>query len=208
MLVLAHRVGHHAQTVREGRWCRSTDFCYWDHSLVELEGLTLGIEGYGHIGQAVARIGRAFGMRILVYSVPEAPGCDELCSVSLERLFREADIVSPHCPLTDQNRGFVNTARLALMKPTAFLTNTARGPLVVEQDLADALNAGRLAGARLDVLAQEPPCPDNPLLRARNCIITPHIAWASRAARLRLLEIAVDNVRAFLGGQPQNAVNA
>jgi glycerate dehydrogenase len=207
ILELTHRVGHQAQTVREGRWCQSPDFCYWDHPLVELQGLTLGIVGYGSIGQAVARIGRAFGMRIITFSVPLAPSTDQVQNLSLDALLREADIVTFHCPLTEENRGLVNAARLELMKPTAFLINTSRGPLMVERDLAAALNAGRIAGAGLDVLAVEPPRPDNPLLTARNCFITPHVGWATRAARARLLAMALDNLRAFLDGQPTNVIN-
>lgn len=208
ILELTHRVAHHAQTVREGRWCRSPDFCYWDYPLVELQGLTLGVLGYGNIGQAVARIGRAFGMKIITHSIPAIASNEEVTFVGLDALFREADVLTLHCPLREENRGLVNAARLALMKPTAFLINTSRGPLVVEQDLADALSAGRIAGAGLDVLTVEPPSPDNPLLQARNCLVTPHIAWATRAARQRLMDIAVDNVRAFLAGQPKNVVSS
>lgn len=207
ILELTHHVGHHAGTVREGRWSQSVDFCYWDHPLVELQGLTLGIVGYGHIGQAVAKVARAFGMKVITYSVPEVPSSDDVRFVGLETLFRTADIVTLHCPLTEENQGLVNARHLNLMKPAAFLINTSRGPLVVEQDLADALNAGRIAGAGLDVLAIEPPRPSNPLLTAKNCLITPHIAWATRAARARLMTVAVENVRAFLDGQPKNVVN-
>lgn len=208
ILELTHHVGHHAQTVREGRWSRSPDFCYWDSPLVEMQGLTLGVVGYGNIGQTVARVGRAFGMKILTYSLPELPSSDEVRFVDCDTLFRESDIVTLHCPLMDDNKGMVNARRLALMKPTSFLINTSRGPLIVEQDLADALNAGKIAGAGLDVLAVEPPRPDNPLLTAKNCFITPHIAWATRAARSRLMNIAVDNLAAFLAGQPKNVVNS
>jgi glycerate dehydrogenase len=208
ILELAQQVGHHAGTVREGRWCASPDFCYWDHPLVELQGLTLGIVGYGSIGRAVANIARAFGMKVITYSVPPvSDDSREVRPVDLNTLFREADIVTLHCPLTAENQGMVNASRLALMKPTAMLINTGRGPLVVESDLAEALNSGRLAGAGLDVLAVEPPRRDNPLLAAKNCVITPHIAWATRAARARLMRIAVENVRAFLEGKPTNVVN-
>src|SRR5436190_12018742 len=196
LLELTQHAGQHAQTVREGRWARSTDWCYWDYPLVELDGLTLGIIGFGRIGRAVAAIAAAFGMKILV---AQSLGGDHLLSgpggekgtprVPIETIFRQSDVVSLHCPLTSQTRHLVNAERLALMKPTAFLLNTSRGPLVDEQALADALNSERVAGAGLDVLAAEPPPADNPLFQAKNCIITPHLAWATRAARARLLQL-------------------
>lgn len=208
ILELTHHVGQHAQTVREGRWSRSEDFCYWDRPLLELDGLTLGIIGFGQIGREVANIARALGMRVLVHSrtrpaeLPREAGW-----VSLNELLARADIVSLHCPLTPDTRHLINSERLALMKPTAFLINTSRGPLVEEAVLADALNSGRLAGAGLDVLSAEPPAAGNPLLTAKNCLITPHIGWASKAARRRLMGITAANLRAFLAGQPQNVVN-
>lgn len=204
LLELTNRTGHHAETVRSGRWCRSLDFCYWDGSLIELSGLTLGIVGYGRIGQAVARIGRAFGMRILAYRRSGDLGPE---GSDLDTLFRTSDVISLHCPLTPETRAMVDAKRLAQMKPGAFLINTARGLLIQEADLADALNAGRLAGAGLDVLSVEPPTETHPLLHARNCVITPHIAWATRAARGRLLHLTAENLRAFLRGTPQNIVN-
>lgn len=206
LLELTNRVGHHAGTVRDGRWTKCPDFCFWDGQLIELDGLTLGIVGFGRIGQAVAEMGRAFGMKVIAYRQPKNYS-GSVRFVDLDTLFRESDIVSLHCPLTAENKGLINTARLAQMKPTAFLLNTSRGPLVVEKDLADALNTGRIAGAGLDVLAVEPPVPDNPLLTAKNCFVTPHNAWATRAARSRLLDIAVANLRAFLDGTPRNVVN-
>ncbi|MSR43433.1 MAG: D-2-hydroxyacid dehydrogenase [Pedosphaera sp.] len=206
LLELVHRTGHHAETVRAGRWSQSPDFCYWDYPLIELDGLTLGIVGYGRIGEAVAQVARAFGMKIIAQS--RTPKKNESVTfVELDTLFREADIISLHCPLTPENKGLVNAARLALMKPTAFLINTARGPLINEPELAAALNSGRIAGAALDVLSVEPPPADHPLFTARNCILTPHIAWATRAARARLMETAVANLKAFLAGHPQNVVN-
>jgi glycerate dehydrogenase len=207
LLELTHHVAHHAQTVRAGRWSRSADFCYWDFPLTELAGSTLGLVGLGRIGQAVAQIGLAFGMNVRAHDCapPAAPPAGvEL--VSLETLFRQSDVLSLHCPLTPQTKGLVNRERLAWLKPTALLINTARGPLVDEAALAEALNSGRLAGAGLDVLSVEPPPPDNPLLTARNCLITPHIAWATCAARNRLMSVAVANIRAFLEGRPQNVV--
>ncbi|MEI6972032.1 MAG: D-2-hydroxyacid dehydrogenase [bacterium] len=208
ILELTQHVGHHAQTVRDGRWARSADFCYWDFPLVELDGMTLGLVGFGRIGQAVAAIALACGMRVLTHT--RTGGLSPVAGVEpvdLDTLFRVSDVVSLHCPLTGENRGMVNAARLSLMKPTAILINTARGPLVNEEDLAAALNAERLAGAGLDVLSAEPPATGNPLLTARNCFITPHMAWATRAARSRLLAAAVGNIAAFLAGTPRNRVD-
>jgi glycerate dehydrogenase len=209
LLELTNRSGAHSAAVRAGRWSASPDFCFWDGELIELAGRTLGIVGYGEIGRAVGEIARAFGMRVLAYSRSGVPGAtsDGAEWVALDTLFRESDVVSLHCPLTPETRELVNTARLASMKPGAFLLNTARGPLVNEADLAAALHAGRIAGAGLDVLSTEPPSADNPLLRAPNCVITPHIAWATRAARARLIHTAVENVRAFLADTPRNVVN-
>jgi glycerate dehydrogenase len=207
LLELAQHVGHHAQTVREGRWTRSVDFCYWDFPLIELDGLVLGIVGLGRIGRAVAELGAAFGMKVLA-AAPSASAVPPFVRlVELDTLCRESDVVSLHCPLTPQTANLVDARRLSLMKPTAFLLNTSRGPLVDQAALADALNSGRITGAAMDVLATEPPPADNPLLAARNCIITPHLAWATRAARARLMHLAVENVRAFLQGKAQNVVN-
>lgn len=212
LLELTQQVGHHARLVREGRWSASADFCFWDRPLVELEGLTLGIVGFGAIGRRVARLGRAFGMEVLVHTAhPEKYRQTEegrqARFVGLDDLFRASDAVSLHCPLTEETRELVDARRLELMKPSAFLINTGRGPLVDEAALAAALNAGRIAGAGLDVLTAEPPPAGNPLLQAANCCITPHIAWATRAARQRLMATAVGNLRAFLAGDPQNVVS-
>jgi glycerate dehydrogenase len=208
LLELTQHVGHHAQTVREGRWTRSPDFCYWDYPLIELEGLTLGLIGYGRIGRAVGELAAAFGMKVLaaVSNRTKAPP-PNVAVVDLDYLFAHSDVISLHCPLTPETKHLVNGARLQRMKPTAFLINTSRGPLIDEPALAEALSSGRIAGAGLDVLAIEPPIADNPLLQAKNCIITPHIAWATRSARARLMQSAVDNVKAFLDGKPQNVVN-
>ncbi len=209
LLELTHHAGRHAAGVHAGRWTRCRDFCYWETPLVELAGLTLGVVGFGRIGRAVAEAGRAFGMRILAHTrtVPPAPPAG-VEFVALETLFRQADVVSLHCPLTPETERLVNAERLAWMKPTALLLNTGRGPLVDEVALAAALRENRPAGAGLDVLSTEPPKADNPLLAAPNVVITPHIGWATRAARERLMQTAVENVRAFLAGRPQNAVNA
>jgi glycerate dehydrogenase len=207
LLELTQHVGHHAQTVREGRWTQSADWCYWDDTLVELHGRTLGIIGFGRIGKAVAKLAQAFGMKVI--TCPSSTGKSpekNLSVVTLEYLLAASDVVSLHCPLTPQTSQILNRERLAQMKSSAFLLNTSRGPLVEEQALADALNEGKLAGAGLDVLAIEPPVTENPLFTARNCVITPHIAWATHAARSRLLTVAVDNVRAFLNGTPANVV--
>jgi glycerate dehydrogenase len=203
LLELTNRTGHHAQAVTAGRWTASRDFCFWDGPLVELNGLTLGIVGYGAIGQNVATIARALGMRVIVHSRRPVANED---NVPMDELFRRADVVSLHCPLTPSTERMINAKRLATMKPSAFLINTGRGGLVDEPALADALNRGQIAGAGLDVLSKEPPPADNPLLTAKNCIITPHIAWATKASRERLLGITVANVRAFLAGTPQNLV--
>ncbi len=208
LLELAHRTGHHAQTVRDGRWARSADFCYWDSPLIELFGLNFGVIGFGKIGRATAKLAEAFGMKVLVHTRTRPADLPASCEfVSLDQLLARSDVVSLHCPLTADNKQFINAERLARMKSTAFLLNTSRGPLLDEAAVADALNAGNIAGAGLDVLSIEPPKADNPLLTAKNCLVTPHIAWATRAARARLMNIAVENLRAFLAGTPRNVVN-
>jgi glycerate dehydrogenase len=205
LLNLTQHVSEHGQSVRAGDWSRCEDFCYWRFPLVELAGLTMGIVGFGRIGRQTAELARTFGMKVIYHDVSPVPP-SEAQPVDLDTLFRDSDVVSLHCPLTQTNRGLVNKQRLDMMKLGAFLINTSRGPLVDEPALAEALNAGRIAGAGLDVLCEEPPRADNPLLRARNCYITPHIAWATRSARQRLMEIAIANVRAFLEGNPRNVV--
>ena len=208
LLNLTQHVGHHAQTVRSERWTSNPDFCYWDTPLIELVGLTMGIIGFGRIGKVTAKLAQAFGMKVIAYDVVSPSGMPEGCQfVGLEDVFRRSDVVSLHCPLTTQTKNIVNKQRLALMKKTAFLINISRGPIVDEQALAQALNNEEIAGAGLDVLSSEPPEKDNPLLKAGNCFITPHIAWATRSARQRLLKVVVDNVAAFLAGKPQNVVN-
>jgi len=208
LLELTQHVGHHAQTVNEGRWARSPDFCYWDYPLMELAGLTMGIVGFGRIGRTVADLAVAFGMKVLAHSrtVPQEKS-QNIDFVDLSRLFRTADVVSLHCPLTTETKHLVNAERLSSMKPTAFLLNTSRGPLIDEPALAKALNSDQIAGAAVDVLEAEPPRADNPLFTAKNCLITPHIAWATRSARARLMATAVANAKAFLDGKLQNVVN-
>lgn len=207
LLELTQQVGHHSQTVRQGRWSQNPDFCYWDRPLIELAGLTFGVIGLGRIGGAVAGLARAFGMSVIAFSPRQKLAPEFVRPVDLDTVFCESDVVSLHCPLTPETRGLINAARLSRMKPTAFLLNCSRGPLIDEPALAEALNAGRIAGAGLDVLSLEPPPPDHPLLQARNCLITPHYAWATRGARVRLMRAAVENVRGFLNGRPLNVVN-
>lgn len=210
LLELTNRVGHHSRTVREGKWTASPDFSYWDFPLIGLAGLTFGVMGLGRTGRAVARIARAFGMKVIGNSrSAPAPNTDVPVEfVSRETVFRDSDALSLHCPLTAETARLVNASSLGMMKPTAYLINTARGGLIDEQSLADALNNGRIAGAGLDVLSAEPPRADNPLLSAKNCLITPHVAWAARSARMRLLRMAAENLRAWMEGKPRNVVNA
>lgn len=207
ILELCLGVGVHAESVREGEWAQSKDFSYWKMPLMELQGKTIAIIGFGQIGRAVATIALAFGMEVIVSH--KHPERDKMAGVTFKdqaTCFREADIVSLHCPLNAENKGFVNAGLLATMKPSAFLINTSRGPLINEPDLATALNKGVIAGAGLDVLSVEPPAADHPLFSARNCLITPHIAWATLDARRRLMNKTVENVQAFQQGSAQNIV--
>ncbi|MCE5303956.1 MAG: D-2-hydroxyacid dehydrogenase [Planctomycetaceae bacterium] len=208
LMNLTLRVADHGRGVAAGRWTRSPDFAYWDFPLVELSGQTLGVVGFGRIGRRVAEVARALDMNVIACTrrPPVEPPSD-IAFVELDELFRRSDVVSLHCPLTPETQRMVDRRRLTFMKPTAYLINTGRGPLVDEAALAEALNAGHLAGAGLDVLSTEPPEAGNPLLTAKNCCITPHIGWATLAARRRLMTVVVDNVRAFLAGTPQNVVN-
>lgn len=209
LLELCHQVAHHSDAVYAGRWAQGPYFCFWDTPQIELADKTIGIVGFGQIGAKVAAIGHAMGMRVIAATrTPKpAPSYEPFAWVSMEEVFARADVVSLHCPLTEDNAGFVNRHLLGRMKPTAFLLNTARGALVNEPDLAAALNEGRIAGAGLDVVAQEPIRTDNPLLTAKNCLITPHIAWATLAARKRLMQITAENIRGFIEGQPVNVVS-
>jgi len=202
LLELTNHTGSLAAGVRDGRWCDCPDFCYWDQPLLELAGLRFGIVGHGRIGSAVARIARAFGMEVISHR--RTPGPED---VDLDTLLASSDVVSLHCPLTEETRGLINADRLACMKPGALLINTGRGPLIDEAALAAALASGHLGGAGLDVLSVEPPAGDQPLLRAPNCLITPHVAWASRAARQRLIAASAANVAAILAGDPIHVVN-
>lgn len=209
LLELAMHAGLHDTSVKAGEWVACPDFAYWKTPLLELSGLTLGIVGYGAIGRGVARVAAAFGMQVIAYAprIPQDAGSVPVRFVELEELFATADVVSLHCPQTPDNGGFVNARLLGMMKSSALFLNLARGGLVNEADLAQALHDGRIAGAGLDVVAREPMVSDNPLLHAPNCIFTPHIAWASLAARKRLMAIVTANVAAFLAGAPINVVN-
>jgi len=208
VLEFTQRVAHHDETVRNGRrWASSPDFCYWDFPLIELEGLTAGVVGLGRIGQAFAEMAQSFGMNVIAYrpSKSDPPTGVEL--TDLDDLFRRSDVISLHCPLTADTENLVNATRLAIMKPTAMLVNTSRGALIDTTALSDALNNGTIAWAGLDVLPEEPPPAEHALYSAKNCRITPHIAWATRSARARLMQTTVDNVAAFVNGTPQNVVN-
>lgn len=208
LLELTMNVGLHSLSVKSGDWVNSTDFCYWKTHLTELAGKTMGIFGFGRIGKAVAQRAKAFGMNIVAYT-PRLHGNepDWVKFVSLDEMLSVADAVSMHCPLTPETEGIVNNEFISKMKNGAYFINTSRGTVVDETALADALNSGKLGGAGLDVLSTEPPKPDNPLLNAKNCFITPHIAWASFETRQRLLAIFRENIRAFAQGTPQNVIN-
>lgn len=209
-LELFTKVSRHARAVAEGRWSASPDFCFWDAPVAELYGKTMGIVGFGGIGQRVGELAHAFGMRVLAYNPrpKAAPGYAPFAFATLGELFAQADVITLHCPLTPENTGMVGGALLASMKPTAFLVNTARGPLVDEAALAQALHRGKIAGAALDVVCEEPIRPGHPLLAAPNCLITPHVAWASVEARRTLMAQSAENLRVFLAGAPRNVVNA
>lgn len=202
LLEICHRVGHHNAVVQQGKWAACPDFAFWDYPLMELQGKTMGIVGYGSIGKAVAKLARAFGMNVLAYS---RHGAEEY-HAELDELYAKSDIVSLHCPLTAENAGMIDAAAIAKMKDGVILLNTARGGLINERDLRDALLSGKVYAAASDVVSAEPIQPDNPLLGLDNMLITPHIAWAAQEARQRLMDVAVENVRQFLNGTPQNNV--
>ncbi|WP_026691893.1 D-2-hydroxyacid dehydrogenase [Peribacillus kribbensis] len=209
LLELCHHVQRHSDAVMEGQWARNPDWCFWNYPLVELAGKTMGIVGLGRIGLQTARIASAFGMRILAYNTHHRDiDLPHFKWAELPDLMRLSDVVSLHCPLTAETEGLINTENLSMMKPSAFIINTSRGKLINNKDLADALNAGMISGAGLDVLAVEPPEDTNPLLQAKNCMITPHIAWATKEARIRLLNLAVDNIKAFRTGKSKYVVNS
>ena len=208
LLEICHHIGHHDQSVHAGNWANNADWCYWDYPLIELEGKTMGIIGFGRIGQAEGRIARALGMRVLAYDLyPSDSGRAIGAYVDLDTLYRQSDVISLHCNLTPENTRMINKDSIVKMKDGVILINNARGQLIDEQDVADALNSGKLAAAGLDVVYTEPIREDNPLLKAKNCIITPHISWAPKESRQRIMDVTAENIRAFLAGRPQNVVN-
>lgn len=209
LLELCHHVGAHADAVKNGEWTKCPDFCFWNYPLVELAGKNMGIIGFGRIGQATAKIAQAFGLNILAVANHQNPALEsDTCKyVTLDELLAQSDIISLHCPLLESTQSIINKNNIAKMKDGVLIVNTSRGPLVVEQDLCDALNSGKVGGAALDVVSSEPISATNPLLQAKNCIITPHIAWAPIESRSRLMNIAVDNLAAFVDGSPVNVVN-
>ena len=209
ILELCLHVQDHSNAVHRGDWVNSPDFSFWNSPLIELAGKTLGIIGFGSIGQQVSKVAEAFGMKVVACKSSSNNSIDNenVKRVELDELFRVSDIISLHCPLFPSTKGIINKNNIEKMKRSAFLINTARGPLIVEEDLAEALNNGRIAGAGLDVLSTEPPKADNPLLTAKNCLMTPHISWATLEARARLMNMAVNNLKAFLEGNPINVVN-
>lgn len=209
MLELCHHVGEHNRAVQEGAWTSSKDFTFWNYPLIELAQKTLGLIGYGAIGQAVARLAAAFGMNVKIFSrtVRKELETDKIKFANFDEVLGQSDFISLHCPLTDETRGLINKDSISKMLPGAYLINTSRGLVIVEQDLADALNSGKLAGAALDVVTVEPIPADNPLLGAKNCIITPHFGWAPFEARTRMMKILISNIKAYRGGKPVNVVN-
>ncbi|AAS95890.1 D-2-hydroxyacid dehydrogenase [Nitratidesulfovibrio vulgaris] len=210
LLELCRRTALHDHRIRAGAWTQSPDWCFWDSTQEELTGKTMGIVGFGNTGRRVGRIANALGMNVIAYAPRSRfdPDYRPFEHVGLDELFTSADVVSLHCPLTPETEGLVDARRLASMRPGSYLINTARGPLLDERAVAEALDSGRLAGAGLDVLSQEPPAADNPLLSAKNCLITPHLAWASRTARRTLMDSTAANIRSFIEGTPVNVVNA
>ena len=209
LLELCLHVQRHSDAVLDGKWSRSKDFCFWDYPLMELSGKTMGIVGFGNIGQEVGNVATAFGMNILGQSRTQTDQSHRknFKWASMDELVQNADVISIHCPLTPETKGLINKTALQKMKPSAFLLNTSRGAIIVDQDLADALNNDVIAGAGIDVLSVEPPPADNPLFKAKNCLITPHIAWATKEARSRLMNSVVNNVAGFLSNSPVNVVN-
>lgn len=208
LLEICHNIGHHSNAVREGRWESNPDWCFWDYPLIELDQKTMGIIGFGRIGQATGRIAKALGMKVIAYdNYPNDSGKEIAEYVDLDTLLSTSDVISLHCPLFPETEGIINKDSIAKMKDGVIILNNSRGPLIVEQDLADALNSGKVYAAGLDVVSTEPIKGDNPLLKAKNCYITPHISWASKESRQRLMDVAVDNLRQYLNGTPVNVVN-
>lgn len=209
LLEICHHVQHHSTAVHEGRWAENPDWCFWDYPLIELAGKTMGVIGFGRIGQCTARIAQALGMKILAYDAFENPALvSETCRYAdLDTLLAESDVISLHCPLFPETEGIINKDTISRMKDGVIILNNSRGPLIVEQDLADALTSGKVYAAGLDVVSTEPISEDNPLLKAPNCLITPHISWAPKESRQRLMDIGVNNLKQFMAGIPVNVVN-
>lgn len=209
LLEMCHHIGDHNRAVQEGKWTKSLDFCFWNTPLIELTGKTMGIIGFGRIGQATAKVAQAFGLEILAYNRSKDYSLEsDTCKyVELDELFATSDIISLHCPLTESTEGIINQENISKMKPGVMLINTSRGGLVVEEDLKNALNSGKVAMAAVDVVSTEPMKEDNPLLKAKNCIITPHIAWATKESRARMMEIVCDNLKAYISGKPINVIS-
>ncbi|RHV66555.1 D-2-hydroxyacid dehydrogenase [Clostridium sp. OM02-18AC] len=208
LLEICHRVGHHDEAVKEGRWESNADWCFWDYPLIELDGKTMGIIGFGRIGQRTGSIAKALGMKVLAYDAHENDTGKLIAEyVSLDQLLGESDVIALHCPLFPDTEGMINKDTIAKMKDGVIILNNSRGPLVVEQDLADALNSGKVYAAGLDVVSTEPIKGDNPLLHAKNCIITPHMSWAPKEARQRIMDMSAENLKAFVEGKPIHVVN-
>ena len=209
LLELCHHIGEHSDCVKKGDWSNNPDWCFWNYPLVELAGKTMGIIGFGRIGQDTGKLAQAFGMKVLAYDGHKRPELEsETCRyVDLDTLFAESDVISLHCPLFAETEGIINKDTIAKMKTGVMIINDSRGPLIVEEDLRDALNSGKVAGAAVDVVSTEPIRMDNPLLQAKNMIITPHIAWAPKESRQRLMNLAVENLECYVSGNPQNVVN-
>lgn len=208
LLEICHHIGAHSDSVHAGKWTSNPDWCYWDYPLIELEGKTIGIIGFGRIGQSTGRIACALGMNVLAYDLyPNDSGREIAEYVELDELLERSDVVALHCNLTPENTGIINSESIAKMKAGAILINNARGQLIVEQDVADALNSAKLSAAGLDVVSKEPILADNPLLKAKNCIITPHISWGSKESRQRIIDGVVENIESFIAGDPLNVVN-
>ena len=209
ILEICHHVAAHSEAVKAGEWTNNPDWCFWKYPLIELADKNMGVIGYGRIGQAVGKIAQAFGMKVLAYDKYQNKDLESetMKYVDLDELLKNSDVISLHCPLTEENKGIINKSTIAKMKDSVIIINTARGQLIVEEDLAEALNQGKVYAAGLDVVSKEPIEEDNPLLKAKNIFITPHIAWAPKESRQRLMDIAVDNLRAFLEGRPVNVVN-
>ena len=209
LLEMCHHVWDHSEAVKKGDWTNSIDFCFWNSPLIELSGKTMGLIGFGRIGQATAKVAQAFGLNVLAYDNYQDPKLEnEFCKyVDLDELLSKSDIISLHCPLNESTQGIINKDNISKMKDGVMIINTSRGPLIVEKDLKNALNSGKVSGAAVDVVSKEPIEADNPLLEAKNCIITPHIAWAPKESRSRLMNTATDNLKAFIEGTPVNVVN-